>query len=218
MKKENRKDCPVQETMAETENRENPGNESPTEASGKKQGAKEKVQLVKGFFRDDYEIVKRTMPDGSVYEHPNGRKLTTCEGDLYGMISQMITKFQFISDFLYKSDEDEDYRISNILNCVIKDAECKLAEIFHTIDKCIGNIEVTYLAGDNIVYRDHRCLNAELTPADLDAENGISFDHDPELVEYLKSLPPGQTGPLKAIIRVLKNGHSFTWHPVERGQ
>jgi len=166
----------------------------------------EKVQYLKGFLVDDYKIIKRTTPDRTVYEHPNQalRELMTYDEDLFVTIDRMFNNFQLIVDYLNKSDDVNDH-LPDVLAGMIRDSRFKLSEIFYFIEKCIGNIECTFLDGQNTVYRDGRMLDACLDPPQEDTEELVTYDHDPgagrggqsspgEIYEAGREDPRGRSG------------------------
>jgi hypothetical protein len=105
----------------------------------------------------------------------------------------------------------------NILNAI--------RETFLFINNNIGEINITevYELEIGSVYRWGQVVDAELAPhqegcrADEFGQKTI-FDHDPELIESLKQIPPDKTENLRTVMRILSDGGSIYYRPTDNGK
>jgi len=191
-------------------------------------GNMEKVSQLKGYLRSDYEIIRKTSADGErTYHHKDsGRKLDVADQSLDGIIQELLAGSRGMAQVIISlnnsrcSCTNEELDIDDVVAIVknhVHSVEAILGELLYVIENSIGDVSIESLDGDNTCYRSGRMLHAYVEfPPSEDKNDGFSYDHDPELLELVKSIPPDRTSQLMYILRGVKNGERLQWCPEKR--
>lgn len=181
----------------------------------------EKVQYIKPFFPKDTPVIKKTDAKGNAkyYKRHSQEEIRTCSTDLETDLMCLLEPIEIIERALTNG---EHLALANTLTKARQNISHAIQEIFHLIDNNIGEIEITgiYELEINSIYRWGQCVDAKLLPPDAsgDRQEGPVYDHNPELIEYLKQIPPDKTEPIETILRILSDGGAISWHQENKGE
>lgn len=111
-------------------------------------------------FPDDYQIIKKTKQDGSViFEHPVGEEIETYTNSLDMMMEIIVNRFEAVSKLMPEDDYD---RIGFLLETVAENARREIYEVFHFLNRTVGEINCTIIQRNQTIYRHGRILAVEL--------------------------------------------------------
>ena len=127
-----------------------------------------KREVLEGVpMRPDYEIVRKVREDGSMlYYHPNDDyNPAPVKGDsLRDVIETPIKRVKALVELL---GDDDQGRFGFIAEGIIEEAERLYDEVFHFLDRAVGEIEIDVMDRGSIVYRTGRVLGARITPKEV---------------------------------------------------
>jgi hypothetical protein len=173
-----------------------------------------KDQYIKPFFPNDSAVIKRTDAAGNVkyYKPHSNDEIRTCGTDLETELMCLLEQIEVIERAL---NSEECLPFANTLTAARQYIENSIHEIFRYVNNNVGEINITTIHEFEIgsIYRWGQCVDAELKPTD-EYEEKTTFDHDPELIDELKLIPPDKTEDIKTIARAIRNGHSIQFHIV----
>ena len=123
-----------------------------------------KSDVLQGMaIRPDFEIIKQVQDDGTaIYYHPiNDGDPEPVKGEnLYDVVMRPIYRLKALTDLL----NDNDYsRFGYLAESITNEAERLYEELFHFLDRAIGEIEIDVMDRGSVVYRPGRVLSAKIT-------------------------------------------------------
>jgi len=162
-------------------------------------------QYIKPFFPNDLSVIKMTGSNGEVkyYQNYPKNEIRACSTDLETVLMCLLEPIDVFEKALVYDDHIE---FANTLTTIRQNIANNIHEIFRFVNN-IGEIQITSIHKTEVgsIYRWGQCVNAELLPPDKFEEKPM-FDHDPELIEELKQMPPDKTKTIKAVIRHISCG------------
>jgi len=172
-------------------------------------GIAEKVQYIKPFFPNDTPVLKKTDANGNSQYHNRHtqNEIRTCSTDLETVLLCLLEPLQIIEKAL---TNDDNIPFANTLTMARQNMTNTIHEIFRFVNNNIGEINITTIheLEINSLCRWGQCVDAELGATDEFEEKAI-FDHDPELIDKLKMIPPDKTEPIRDIMRIMNAGDSI---------
>lgn len=164
-----------------------------------------KFEYIKPFFPNDFSAIKMTGSNGEVkyYKSYPEDKIRTCSTDLETELMCLLEPIELIEKALVY---DENIAFANTLTATRQNIANTIHEIFRFVNN-IGEIQITTIHEFEVgsIYRWGQCVDAKLLPPD-EFEEKPTFDHDPELIEYLRQVPPDKTDNLKRVMCILSDG------------
>lgn len=168
-----------------------------------------KDQYIKPFFPNDTAVIKRTDTAGNTkyYKPHSAVEIRTCNTDLETELMCLLEQIEVIERAL---NLDACLPFANTLTAARQNIANAIHEIFRFVNNNVGEINITTIHELEIgsIYRWGQCVDAKLTPTD-EYEEKTTFDHDPELIDELKLIPPDKTEDIKTIARAIRNGDAI---------
>jgi len=180
----------------------------------------EKIQYIKPYYQNDSEVLKITDAKGETKYcgYYSKKELRTCDDELELKLLCLLEPLEVLENAL--AYEGYHYH-ADTLTVIRQNLTNKIDEIFKFVNSNIGVIKI-YEICEIVSGRPHRwgqCVDAKLSPPDTSEgmEEGPIFNHDPELVEYLKQIPPDKTETIRTIMRHIRSGNNIQFQVI-RGQ
>jgi len=185
------------------------------ELSGKKAA---KVEYIKPYYQNDYKVLKTIDEQGHAWYYGDNvlrEVLNAYNSDLEAELHSLIEPIQVVEIALRTCEHDA---FANALMTVRQKAVNTIREMFLFIDKNIGKITITGILNSdpNSRHRFGQCVDAELSPSNIynSGKEGPICDHDPELIEALKQIPPDKTETIKAALQFISHGKNIQFNVV----
>jgi len=192
------------------------GKQAKTDELSGKEGAK--VEYIKPFYQNDHNVLKTIDKQGHAWYYGDNdlrKVLEAYNSDLETELHNLIEPIQVVEIALRTC---EHYAFADALMDIRQKAANTIREMFLFIYKNIGEITITGVldSDPSSRHRYGQCVDAKLSSPNIynSGKEGPIYDHDPELIEALKQIPPDKTETIKDALRFIRHGKNIQFHVV----
>jgi len=150
------------------------------DSKDQEENKKVKVEVLKGLFPGEGEIIRKTTEDGTVTCQivlgkdgrgmMNTKEINTVTEDLEIAVDSVLSRLELLTSKY--NDGHPEHEFTTLYNALIRDARLQFAEIFEFINEDIGIIGLQYTHGP-LVHDRERCVGACIEPPEEDRSRPI---------------------------------------------